>query len=192
VIEIDDFIPPSYADALEALICQNPQFSWTYTGSTNNRSAPNIVNKDERSYESEQLVHAFFLEGEQKSVFFDMIFPFFYFLEDKTGLALAGIEKIKANMLLRKDLGPDVYNTPHVDIPEHGMKSMIYYVIDSDGDTFVFNETYETKKLSVRKRVAPKKRKAIIFDSDTWHASSNPRQNANRIVLNFVFGVKNG
>jgi hypothetical protein len=72
------------------------------------------------------------------------------------------------------------------------MKSMIYYVIDSDGDTFVFNETYETKKLSVRKRVAPKKRKAIIFDSDTWHASSNPRQNANRIVLNFVFGVKNG
>jgi len=190
VIEIDKFIPPSYADTLETLICKNAQFSWTYTASTNNLSAPQITNKDARSYDSDQLVHGFFLEGEQKSVFFDMIFPMFYFLEEKTGLAVAGIEKIKANMLLKKDTGPDAYNTPHVDIPEPGMKSMIYYVTDSDGDTFVFNETFDDKKLTVRKRVSPKKARAIVFDSNTWHASSNPRSHANRVVLNFVFGVK--
>ena len=177
---------------LENLICKNPQFAWTYAASTNNESAPHIMNKDDRSYESEQLVHAFFAEGEQKSVFFDMLFPLFYFLEDKTGFAVSGIEKIKANMLLRKDIGRDAYNTPHVDLPEPGHKSMIYYVIDSDGDTFVFNQVYDDRSLTLRKRIVPKRRKAIIFESNTWHASSNPRAHPRRVVLNFIFGVTRG
>ena len=42
----------------------------------------------------------------------------------------------------------------------------------------------------MNKRVSPRKGKAIIFDSNIWHASSNPRQNQNRIVLNFIFQVK--
>ena len=191
MIEIDKFIPASYADTLENVICKNPEFSWTYCPSTNNQSAPDIMRKDASSYESEQLVHAFFLEGAQKSVFFDMIFPFFYFLEDKTGMVLGGVQRIKANMLLQKDVSGDAYNTPHVDVPTPGMKSLIYFVSDSDGDTVIFNETFEYKKApTVRKRVSPRKGKAIVFDSHTWHASSNPRTHQNRIVLNFIFDVK--
>jgi hypothetical protein len=30
----------------------------------------------------------------------------------------------------------------------------------------------------------------VIFDSNTWHASSNPRRNQNRVVINFIFRVK--
>jgi hypothetical protein len=191
VIEIDKFIPPSYSDTLETLICNNPEFSWTYCPSTNRRDAPDIMNKDESSYESEQLVHAFFLDGTQKSAFFDMIFPFFYFLEEKTGIGLSGIHRIKGNMLLRKDAAEGAYNTPHVDVPTAGMKSMNYFVTDSDGDTVIFNETFEHKKPpTIRKRVSPKKGRAVVFDSNTWHASSNPRVHPNRIVLNFIFAPK--
>jgi hypothetical protein len=190
VIEIEKFIPSSYADTLENLICKNPEFHWTYCPSTNRQSAPHIMQADARSYESDQLVHAFFLEGAQKSGFFDMIFPFFYFLEDKTGIVVATIERIKANMLLRKDSSGDSYNAPHVDIPEPHWKSMLYFVTDSDGDTVIFNETFESeskKGLTIRKRIAPTKGRAVVFDSNTWHASSNPRMHSNRIVLNFVF-----
>ena len=191
IIEIEKFIPASYADILEDIICKNPEFTWIYTPSTNNQTESRLMKKDASSYESEQLVHALYLEGAKRSPFFDVIFPFFYFLEEKTGIRLAAPERIKANMLLKSTVADDKYNTPHIDIPDSGFKSLLYYVKDSDGDTFLFNETYrDTKALTVNKRVSPKKGKAVIFDSNTWHASSNPRHNQNRIVLNLIFKVK--
>jgi hypothetical protein len=195
MLEIEKFIPPSYADILEDIICKSPDFQWVYTASTNNQKETSIMRRDGSSYESEQLVHALYLEGQRRSQFFDIVFPFFYFLEDKTGVKLGNIERIKANMLLRSSEPDDKYNTPHIDIPDSGYKSLLYYVKESDGDTFIFNETYRDtgnskKALTINKRVSPKKGKAVLFDSNTWHASSNPRVNQNRVVLNLIFQVK--
>src|SRR5580692_2447390 len=191
MIEIEKFIPSSYADILEEIICKSPEFQWVYTPSTNNQKETQIMKRDERSYESEQLVHALYLEGARRSPFFDIVFPFFYFLEDKTGIRLDAVERIKANMLLKSAEPDDRYNTPHIDVPDAGYKSLLYYVKDSDGDTFFFNETFRDKKaLTINKRVSPKKGKAVVFDSSTWHASSNPRQSQNRVVLNLIFKVK--
>lgn len=191
MIEIENFIPSSYADILEQIICKNPEFLWQYNASTNNQTAPQIMKKDDKSYESDQFVHALYQEGAKRSPYFDVVFPFFYFLEEKTGLLMASVERIKANMLMRKTDGDDQYNTPHIDIPTPPMKSLLYYVKDSDGDTFIFNETFNDQKaLSVRKRIAPRKGKAVIFDSNIWHASSNPRENTSRVVLNFIFEIK--
>jgi hypothetical protein len=191
MIEIEKFIPASYADIIEDIICKSPEFQWVYTPSTNNQKETAIMKKDAASYESEQLVHALYLEGARRSQFFDIVFPFFYFLEEKTGIRMGAIERIKANMLLKSDLPDDQYNTPHIDVPDPGYKSLLYYVKDSDGDTFIFNETFNDKKtLTLQKRVSPKKGKAVIFDSNTWHASSNPRQSQNRVVLNLIFQVK--
>ncbi|HVR63460.1 MAG TPA: hypothetical protein VMU50_16280 [Polyangia bacterium] len=191
LVEIENFIPKSYADLLENVICQNPEFLWQYNASTNNQNAPQIMNQDENSYESDQFVHALYQEGAKRSGFFDLVFPFFYFLEDRTGILLSTIERIKANMLMKKDGSADTYNTPHIDIPAPKYKSLLYYVKDSDGDTFIFNQTYFDKRaLTVRQRIAPKKGKAVIFDSNIWHASSNPRANMNRVVLNFIFAIK--
>jgi hypothetical protein len=191
MIEIEKFIPDSYADIIEEIICKSPEFTWVYTPSTNNQKETAIMKKDAKSYDSEQLVHALYLEGARRSQFFDVIFPFFYFMEEKTGIRLAAIERIKANMLLKADIPDDKYNTPHIDVPDPGFKSLLYYVKDSDGDTFIFNETFRDKKeLTLKKRVSPKKGKAVIFDSNTWHASSNPRVNQNRVVLNLIFQVK--
>ena len=195
MLEIEKFIPPSYADILEDIICKSPDFQWVYTPSTNNQKETGLMRRDVASYESEQLVHALYLEGAKRSPFFDVVFPFFYFLEEKTGIRMAAIERVKANMLLRSSEPPERYNTPHIDIPDAGYKSLLYYVKDSDGDTFIFNESYRDtgnskKALTVNKRVSPKKGRAILFDSNTWHASSNPRVNQNRVVLNLIFQVK--
>ena len=191
MIEIEKFITPSYANILEDIICKSPEFQWVYTPSTNNQKETAIMKKDADSYDSEQLVHALYLENARRSQYFDLVFPFFYFLEEKTGIRLDAVERIKANMLLKSDMPDDKYNTPHIDVPDADYKSLLYYVKDSDGDTFIFNETFKDKKaLTLNKRVSPRKGKAVIFDSNTWHASSNPRQNQNRVVLNLIFRVK--
>jgi hypothetical protein len=191
ILEIENFLPASFATIVEDMICKSGEFLWQYNASTNDPDAPQILSKTTQSYESDQFVHAFYEEGARKSAFFDVIFPMFYFLQEKTGFVLGAIERMKANLLLQKEIGPDAHNTPHVDIPTPPMKSLLYYVKDSDGDTFIFNETHADKKpLTLRKRVSPKKGKAVLFDSNTWHASSNPRENKTRIVTNFIFTVK--
>jgi hypothetical protein len=190
-IELDNFLPRSFADLLENMMCQSGEFLWQYNASTNDPNAPEIMNKTKRSYEADQFVHALYQEGARRSVFFDLVFPIFYFLEEKTGLTLDAVERIKANLLVQKSIEPDSYNTPHIDIETPPSKSLLYYVKDSDGDTFIFNEKIGDRgPLTLRKRVAPRKGKAILFDSNIWHASSHPRQNATRVVLNSVFSVK--
>src|SRR5450432_2173014 len=155
MIEIEKFIPDSYADIIEEIICKSPEFTWVYTPSTNNQKETAIMKKDAQSYESEQLVHAFYLEGARRSQFFEVVFPFFYFMEEKTGIRLGAIERIKGNMLLKSTAPDDRYNTPHIDVPDPGYKSLLYYVKDSDGDTFIFNETFrdrDKKELTLKKR----------------------------------------
>jgi hypothetical protein len=195
VVELERFLPESYADILESLICGSGGFLWQYNASTNNQTAPEIMNKDARSYEADQFVHALYQEGERRSEFFDIVFPMFYFMEDKTGVTLAGPERMKANLLVQRAVEDGTYNTPHIDIAAPGHKSLLYYVKDSDGDTYLFNETFQQtsrggKALTLRKRVSPRKGKAVLFNSNIWHASSHPRDHATRVVLNFVFKVK--
>ena len=201
LVVLERFLPESYADVLEQLLCRSGDFLWQYNASTNDLAAPDIMNKDARSYDSDQFVHALYQQGERRSQFFDIVFPMFYFMEDKTGVALAAVERIKANLLVQKPREEGTYNTPHIDIAEPGHKSLLYYVKDSDGDTFLFNETQQDttraaqsardgKALTIRRRVSPRKGQAVLFNSNIWHASSHPRENATRVVLNFVFRHK--
>ena len=75
---------------------------------------------------------------------------------------------------------------PHPDAGEHhpwhidstnSYTSMIYYINDSDGDTFI--NKVETQ------RITPKANTAVIFPSNWWHASSNPTK-GRRMVLNYM------
>jgi len=79
-----------------------------------------------------------------------------------------------------------VHHYPHVDIKtdqqNSDIKTAIYYVNDSDGDTFFFDD-----KLNVTNTIAPKKGRIVIFDANKLHSSSSPILNEYRIVLNTVF-----
>ena len=71
MIEIEKFIPGSYADILEEIVCKSPEFQWVYTPSTNNEKETSILHKNASSYESDQFVHAIYLENARRSQLFD-------------------------------------------------------------------------------------------------------------------------
>jgi len=87
------------------------------------------------------------------------------------------------------------YDNIHVDLPIPHMVCL-YYVNDSDGDTFIFDKSrdveinsiddFRNKEFNVLKRVSPKKGRAIIFDGFRYHSSSCSSKNL-RCILNFDF-----
>jgi hypothetical protein len=112
--------------------------------------------------------------------------------EKLINLEIKQLTRIKFNMLHRIDTQhQQSYNIPHPDETDNDFTyTMVYYVNDSDGDTVLFNEFYDkldnNKKLTIHQRVKPKKNRALIFNSKRYHASSNPVDNINRTVLNFI------
>ena len=60
---------------------------------------------------------------------------------------------------------------------------MLYYVNNSDGPT----QLYDEKGGKVVKEIEPKKGRAVILDGNIYHASSCPKNHANRVVINYNF-----
>ena len=88
------------------------------------------------------------------------------------------------------------YNGAHVDqYSPH--KSMIYYLNDSDGDTFLFNEKYDSIDQStwpplsaptVKERITPKANSLYYLENGfNYHSSSNPINTERRFTINFNF-----
>ena len=71
------------------------------------------------------------------------------------------------------------YDSPHIDM-EMGHTVCLYYVNNTDGDTFFFNGK------NIIKRVSPKKGRCVLFDGKIFHASSKPTKEK-RIVINYNF-----
>jgi len=99
--------------------------------------------------------------------------------------------RLKFNLLLNHTLvNREKYNTPHIDSRLPNSYSMIYYVNDSDGDTIIFNEMVSPdkrerpEKLTIKRRITPKKNRMVIFDGNYLHASTNPVNSEKRVVLN--------
>ena len=91
-----------------------------------------------------------------------------------------------------------LYHNAHVDfyLPHY---NALYYVNDTDGDTFIFNETYDQvslersieytreRKFTVARQISPKKGRMIGFDGKQYHASMHPKQSSHRIAIAFSF-----
>jgi ectoine hydroxylase-related dioxygenase (phytanoyl-CoA dioxygenase family) len=76
---------------------------------------------------------------------------------------------------------------PHIDLQyDNGdpvdHKVLLYYINDSDGPTYFFNEACE-----LQDTVYPKPGRAIIFDGSNIHAASNPVKHPFRMVINIDF-----
>ena len=71
----------------------------------------------------------------------------------------------------------------HTDSLQKNHYSLIYYVNDSDGYTYF----YENDKIVYRK--TPLKNKAVLFPSNTTHAGNTPYHTTKRVLFNIVYEV---
>lgn len=180
---VDNFVSEIFQDELDKII-NTPSFPWNYcklgTQESYNRNYHFI---DDNTVDVRQFTHN--LQSDSYVTKY-----LIHCIEDYFGRNFSDrIVRIKVNMLLRDPTyGVNKYHIPHSDHTEDS-ESVIYYVNDSDGDTFLFNEkpNINLTNITIRDRISPVKGRLVLFDSSYLHASSSPIISSERIVINFVF-----
>ena len=122
-------------------------------------------------------------------------------IEARFSIEIDKVIRVKTNWAFRKDISHEnsMY-APHVDTREKCW-NLIYYVIDSDGDTILFDQTLmdfadgaippkDLDKLSIKTSVPPQQGNAVLFWGDRFHAGKPPIKNDFRIIINHNFTIK--
>lgn len=204
---IEKIVPEKYANLVEGVLT-SPDFKWVFSDdSARNESAITIYLRDFAAVENTSDIGQFvnvlyhFLGDEddpQKPYVNQDIFPMIetiiWFLIDRfPDLPIKSLNRAKANFIYNPNpnTAEDLVQTPHVDWAQPNQcVSLLYYVNDCDGDTILYNETYDDMKkelpLTERVRFTPKKGDAILFKSDIFHVAELPVLKDKRHIINFV------
>lgn len=191
IFEIENIISKDYQDHLLSLMTSF-DFPWLFN--------PSMVSGDECFSGQENNLagfnHFFYEKNEARSSFFQTVYPLVLNLTSQTDVPFNRLIRMRANLSLSNKYSPLEHHMPHIDsfFPHW---NAIYYVNDSDGDTFIFNETNDTydagqddiirikeNKFTVKKRITPKKGKILIFPGKYYHTSSFARESKFRCVIN--------
>mgnify|MGYP003317981900 FL=1 len=190
-IILDDFTPPSIQNQLSsALLGANTD--WKFRDSSSG-VGEDIDKNDVNIKESVQFVHEIFHDHEKgmQSPLFNLAQIPLMFLEHHMKKTITMPIRIKANMLLQDEDATGKYHSPHIDVANQDAVSMVYYLHDCDGDTILFDKKLSKfgghTDLVELDRVTPKQGRAVIFNSNRFHASSSPVQNQRRVIINYVF-----
>lgn len=174
---IDDLYPSRFINNLEDLLT-SVNFPWFFQSNT----SYDVLDKTNDVF---QFTHQFISKQGDHSPFLSEISFLSPFIEKKFNVEVVDTLRAKANLLTcNKGFNTDTYHPLHVDADEINYWSLLYYVNDSDGDTFF--------KLSENdfKRVSPKKGRAVFFNSNIEHASSSPVKTDTRIVVNSILKIR--
>ena len=194
---IDSLLPKVYQDALEETIT-GELFEWSY--------AKDVVWQhyhDKIKQVNDGLNHILHVPNfeENESEHWPLIKPMLYYIEEQSGLKINKLLRARVGLLQRAYPTDLLWNNEHVDntFPHY---TAIYYVNDSDGPTYIFdqritdvphpNKTSEqiikyvnNTEFTPALASEPKKGKCVIFDGQRFHSSSKPKNHSNRIVISF-------
>lgn len=181
---IDNFLPEELSEEIYKVL-SSPNFAWFYQKTTVDPIFDRII---KGSYDYPQFSHIFYNRNHGETIINSDYHPIAdqvcrrYMLNENIDISLL---RCKANLQLcyPKRQKNEKFNPPHVDLHDAGeCLTAIYYVCDSDGDTYFFNDNYE-----VIHSVSPKANRFIVFDGQMLHAGNHPLDSRERIVINFVF-----
>jgi len=192
VIQIDDVIPKLYKNQIEAE-CTSARMSWFFSAETG-RAVPGA----ETNYGgfSNTVFHTN-EAGAASPVMTALLMPLLFAFCDQAKVPFNRLLRIRLGLLPRPPADA-LHHNPHVDFYQPHQNAL-YYVNDSDGDTFIFNETFEQvsqeqsfvyareKKFTIATRVSPRKGRMVGFDGKQYHASMHPTQASHRIAIAFSF-----
>ena len=188
----DDFISERYANEIEQRLFGN-FFPWYF--------APDVsVDASLLDQSKYKLRPAAFHMLRQNSItnsnFYEFIEPMIIAAADKAGIEYKDVYKCRAFLQypladsIIKNSKPD---PAHIDDEEPHIV-VLYYVMDSDGDTIIYDKKWDGiedrhvygsqyDNWNIEQKVTPKKGRVVVFDGRYFHTAEQPRNNL-RCVLN--------
>lgn len=142
---IENAVPISVQAQLEEIFC-SPVFPWYYSDSITIQGS-----KDDPYPGFSHMVKPSFADSSYNILLTTIL----YFAADKAKIKVGNIERIRLGMFTNAE--KETIHLPHVDNPEPHIV-MLYYVIDSDGPTYFYDQNK-----NVINSVMPKKRNGSIF-----------------------------
>ena len=133
---------------------------------------------DGNAIEAPQFTHLFVSDGAVNSEAYKNVAPILNKVVDLVDGDYF-VAKCKVNMNLVDFRFEGKYHTPHIDNGFEDQVTAIYYVNDSDGDTFFFDDSGK-----VIKRVTPKKGTLVMWKGKVFHAKASPIKTTSRVVIN--------
>lgn len=195
MIEIyDDMIPTEYQDELEQVLFGH-EFPWFFW----QKAIPDylkLANKvdGEQFVNPTQMKHVF-LTKDRATPAIRLIEPMVDHFLDRTKHKLIKVHA--AAVLMQHPVGEVQTIMPHVDFdhviaPNSELKTLIYYVNESDGDTILYNEFCSDKittAVTEKDRISPKRGRAAVFTSNQFHSGSVPSKNI-RVLITIIMEVE--
>jgi len=170
---IDNFLPEEYADLIENVLLGR-YFEWYFLDDVTHMTLSDNVEK------TLGFSHYYFDDGQAMSNHFSLVYkiPETYYKETPFNTI-----QVRSFLQIAQPHRRE-HDHKHTD---RGLKHtvLLYYVNDSDGDTFLFGKDINDP---VSKRVTPKKNRLVVFDGDIFHASSQPTV-GKRCIINFNISV---
>lgn len=179
---LKDFLPKELEDKLEEIICYH-KFPWYWRPSTTYG-----IYEEGKESKDYQFVHIMYHENTVYSEAFELAREVLFKFELKTGMKIKDLIRIKANLTTPTMLtDAELDDAIHIDaVKEDGnYYSIIYYVMDSDGDTILCDE--DKKHIAWK---APIKGTAVYFPSHQWHRHTPPKRHKRRVVINFIVEIE--
>ena len=128
-------------------------------------------------------LHEMVFNGEVLSPFAYHTLPIITNALVRSNKELDKVINIRSFLQLPLNIDTSEVDTPHIDLHSPHL-AMVYYVVDSDGDTIIYNETKESDTYTVQHRVTPKQGRVVIFDGKFYHTAEQPT-NDKRCIINF-------
>lgn len=175
---IDNFVKPRIQDEIENVFT-GTNFPYFYTAESVELDIKDTVMPDKNALDVPQFFHMFVMDGKINSQHYNLITPVTNKIIDTVDVDCY-VSRCKVNVNTVDTRFGDRYHTPHIDNAFEDQLTAIYYVNDSDGDTFFFDE--EGK---VTERLTPKKGRLVWWKGRIFHAKSSPIKTPQRLVLNF-------
>lgn len=171
IIVIDNVIPKSYQDLIEASLLGEMNAHWLLLDDISYGHSNNLAKTNPG------LVHPLKVDNQIKSPLFNLVLPMVLLSLDRVGWKYTDTLMARSFLQFPKDVSTP--NNSHIDL-EMPHVVCLYYVNDCDGPTII----YEPRSNKIKKTIDPQKGRAVVFDGKYYHSSSNPTT-TRRCIINF-------
>lgn len=173
---LDDVIPLEYQDYIEQSILGS-DLNWLYRPNLGNNTPKENINDYNPA---PGIIHVFCNEQGIQSKLFHKITPVIQEACRKINYELTGVFGGRTFVQFPGGNNRE-FTKIHTDLDVDHIV-LLYYVIDADGDTVIFDKTtfdipkdkLDPSKLTVLQRITPKKGRIAIFDGSRYHATTLP------------------